>query len=108
MGQNERRKKLEAELGRENRGEIIFEKIKKGQRRRRRQQRPIDTHTHPQEISVVWDMITKRNDTTTHGRKKKGFPLYTFCSSPFSTRQTTATISHFSPNPPFHPGEYNQ
>lgn len=28
-------------------------------------------HTHPQEISVVWDMITKRNDTTTDERERE-------------------------------------
>jgi hypothetical protein len=28
-------------------------------------------HTHPQEISVVWDMITKRNDTTTDEKERE-------------------------------------
>jgi hypothetical protein len=108
MGQNGRRKKLEADSWRKEKKIhflLVYVEKEKGTAV------AAAAHTHPQEISVVWDMITKRNDTTTDERERekiKGFssPIFLRQLPPFHTATHTSSIS-----PPafiFHPGEYNQ
>lgn len=68
MGQNGRRKKLEADSWRKEKKNtlfVVYVEKEKGTAV------AAAAHTHPQEISVVWDMITKRNDTTTDERERE-------------------------------------